>query len=256
MYIFLINALAVLLLFFSVWIYQLKSKNAGEVDIIWAFSFPLQALVYTFLCEGFFYRKLILVILVCFWGFRLGYYLFKRNVGKPEDPRYHKMRLEAGKNANAKFLYIFLLQAVLSIVLAIPFFFIAQNSTNSIHWIEIIGIVVMFLSVIGEAVADNQLKNFKKNISNSGKVCDKGLWNYSRHPNYFFEWSIWLGLFVFASTASYGIFSVLSPILMYHFLVNVTGIFLTEEHLVKSRGQAYIDYQKSTSPFIPWLKKK
>ena len=109
---------------------------------------------------------------------------------------------------------------------------------------------------MGEALADAQLKRFKKNAANKGKVCDVGLWNYSRHPNYFFESMIWVGYFLVALNADYGWIGILSPLTITLLLFRVTGIPLTEEQSIRSKGDAYKEYQRTTSMFVPWFKKK
>jgi steroid 5-alpha reductase family enzyme len=122
--------------------------------------------------------------------------------------------------------------------------------------LEYIGAAVWAISILGEAVADGQLKAFKKNPANKGKVCDVGLWNYSRHPNYFFESMIWIGYALVALNGDYGWLGLLSPITITLLLFRVTGIPLTEQQAIRSKGEAYIEYQRTTSMFVPWFKKK
>ena len=114
---------------------------------------------------------------------------------------------------------------------------------------------IWFIAVAGEGVADWQLKQFRSRPENKGKICQSGLWNYSRHPNYFFEWLVWVGFFVFAWDSPFGCFTVLCPALMLFFLLRVTGIPLTEELSLKSKGDAYREYQRTTSAFVPFFKK-
>ena len=114
--------------------------------------------------------------------------------------------------------------------------------------------VIWLIAVGGESVADWQLKQFRGNPANKGKICQQGLWCYSRHPNYFFEWLVWVSFFVFALGAPWGWTSVFCPALMLFFLLRVTGIPMTEELSVRSKGEAYRQYQRTTSPFVPWFK--
>jgi steroid 5-alpha reductase family enzyme len=116
--------------------------------------------------------------------------------------------------------------------------------------------IVWAISILGEAIADAQLKRFKSKPENKGKVCDAGLWNYSRHPNYFFESMIWVGYFLVSLNADYGWVGVLSPITIILLLFRVTGIPMTEEQALRSKGDAYKEYQRTTSVFVPWFKKK
>jgi steroid 5-alpha reductase family enzyme len=121
--------------------------------------------------------------------------------------------------------------------------------------LEYIGAGIWLIALTGEAIADWQLDQFKKDPANKGKVCNKGLWNYSRHPNYFFEWLIWVGYFVFALASPYGFIAIISPAIILYLLLNVTGIPATEEQSVRSKGDLYKEYQRTTSAFVPWFKK-
>jgi steroid 5-alpha reductase family enzyme len=153
-------------------------------------------------------------------------------------------------------LIFFELQAVLIVLLAIPFLVICLNDRPGISILEWLGVAIWFVAVVGEGVADWQLKQFRANLENKGKICELGLWNYSRHPNYFFEWLVWVGFFVFALGSPLGCATIYCPALMLFFLLRVTGIPLTEELSVKSKGDAYREYQRTTSAFVPWFKKK
>jgi steroid 5-alpha reductase family enzyme len=108
---------------------------------------------------------------------------------------------------------------------------------------------------LGEATADSQLKAFKKDPSNKSKVCSQGLWNYSRHPNYFFQWLMWMSYFVFALASPYGYLAIISPAIILYLLLKVTGIPMTEEQSIRSKGEAFKKYQQTTSAFVPWFKK-
>jgi len=196
--------------------------------------------------------------MVLLWSLRLGFYLLIR-VGshlEEEEGRYKKMREEWGATANSKLFFFFQAQALSNIYLAIPFFIIAFNNKEGLSIIELIGFAIWAISIMGEALADAQLKRFKKNAANKGKVCDVGLWNYSRHPNYFFESMIWVGYFLVALNADYGWIGILSPLTITLLLFRVTGIPLTEEQSIRSKGDAYKEYQRTTSMFVPWFKKK
>lgn len=238
-----------------IWLAQLKNKNAGLVDVAWAFSFPLLSILYNLYTEGYELRKSFITILVMIWGVRLGLYLFQRNWNAPEDSRYAQLRKDWGEKANLKMFFFFQFQAVLSVLLSLPFLLIMLNKNPAISMLEIIGIGIWVIGFAGESLADAQLSNFKRKPENKGKVCDRGLWFYSRHPNYFFEWVIWIAYFTIALASPFGWISILSPLLMLHFLKHVTGIPATEEQILKSKGKQYIKYQKTTSSFIPWFKK-
>jgi steroid 5-alpha reductase family enzyme len=153
------------------------------------------------------------------------------------------------------FLAFFELQAFTVVIFSLPFLMAAWNTSRSIDPIEIIGLAIAAGSVAGEALADQQMKSFKSDPENRGKICEVGLWRYSRHPNYFFEFLFWVGMFAASLKTPWGWLTVVCPLLMYYFLTRVTGIPLTEEYALKSKGEAYRRYQKTTSAFIPWFRR-
>lgn len=238
------------------WAYSIK--NAGVVDIFWCFNFSIIAILLYFLGDGLIQRKILICGMILIWSLRLGIYLLIR-VGSHlnvEEGRYKKMREEWGDSVNSKLFFFFQAQALSNIYLAIPFFLIAFNKKEGLSILEYAGVAVCAISICGEALADAQLKGFKKNPSSKGKVCDVGLWNYSRHPNYFFESMIWVGYFLVALNANYGWIGILSPLTITLLLFMVTGIPLTEQQSIRSKGEAYKEYQRATSMFVPWFKKK
>jgi steroid 5-alpha reductase family enzyme len=117
-------------------------------------------------------------------------------------------------------------------------------------------VALWLISVLGESIADAQLRAFKKDSANKGKVCSKGLWNYSRHPNYFFQWMMWMAYLVFALASPYGYLAIISPAIILYLLLRVTGIPITEEQSIRSKGDTFREYQKTTSAFVPWFKKR
>jgi steroid 5-alpha reductase family enzyme len=171
-----------------------------------------------------------------------------------EDVRYEGLRKRWP--GDGMFLLFFQLQAVVAVIFSLPFLFVAYNTNPAWNLWEITGISIAVLSLFGETLADRQMKSFKSRRENAGKVCQSGLWRYSRHPNYFFESMVWWGFFIAALGSPYGWITLACPLLMLHFLLNVTGIPLTEEYAVKSKGDAYREYQRTTNAFIPWFPKK
>ncbi len=242
----------------AIWIWAYRIKNAGVVDIFWSFNFSIIAILLYFLATGLPERRMIICAMVLIWSMRLGIYLLIR-VGshlKEEEGRYKKLREEWAPNPDRKFFFFFQMQAISNIYLAIPFFLISFNTKPEMSILEYVGMAVWAISIIGEGTADAQLKMFKNNPNNKGKVCDVGLWNYSRHPNYFFEFMIWVGYFLIAINADYGWLAILSPATILFLLFRLTGIPMTEEQSLRSKGDAYREYQKTTSVFVPWFKKK
>lgn len=245
---------AVAIIMFLVWLWALKIKNNGVVDIFWAFNFLVIAVLIWVLADGLPARKNLVCALAALWSLRLGTYLTIR-VGSHldvEEGRYKQLRLEW---SNAKFFIFFQMQAFSNVMLAIPFFLIALNPEPRLSALEYTGAALWLLCIVGEGVSDWQLQYFKKQPENKGKVCQYGLWNYSRHPNYFFQFSIWIAVFLFALESPYGWLSAICPISIGYLIFKVTGIPMTEEQAVRSKGEAYKEYQRTTSAFIPWFKK-
>ncbi len=249
------GAIALVILFTITWLVQLKTRNAGIVDTVWAFSFPVLAAIYYLLTGNYSTRAILILIMVVIWGLRLAFHLLVRTTGHKEDKRYTALREKWGDRQNILMLRFFYFQAILALILSLPFALMMINPETEVTWIEWSGVVMWFIAFIGETTADNQLKKFISNPANKGKVCEKGLWFYSRHPNYFFEWLVWVAFFITSLSSPWGFLSIICPLLMLYFLLKVTGIPYTEEQSIKSKGQLYIDYQRTTSAFVPLPKK-
>lgn len=245
----------VALIMMLVWLWALKIKNNGVVDIFWAFNFTVIASVIWLMADGFVARKNLVCFLAGLWSLRLGIYLLIR-VGshlKEEEGRYKQLRQEWN---NAKFFAFFQMQAFSNVVLSIPFFITALNPDPELSLTEYIGCILWLLCIIGEGLSDWQLQHFKKQPENRGKVCQYGFWNYSRHPNYFFQLSIWIAVFIFSINSPYGWLAIICPFSIGYLIFKVTGIPMTEEQAVRSKGEAYKEYQRTTSAFVPWFKNK
>jgi steroid 5-alpha reductase family enzyme len=240
------------------WFWAHRIKNAGVVDIFWSYNFPVIAVILLLLAPGFETRKMLICAMVIVAGLRLGSYILIRTISHihEEEGRYQQLRREWGPNPDRTFFWFFQAQAVSNVLLAIPFFVICFNTSPKISPIEWAGVILWAISVSGERIADNQLSNFKKDPANKGKVCSQGLWNYSRHPNYFFQWMMWMSYLAFALASPYGYLAIISPAIILYLLLRVTGIPITEEQSIRSRGDAFREYQKTTSAFVPWFKKK
>lgn len=240
------------LLFFVIWLVHLYLRNAAVVDIGWGLGFIILCLFFIQQGAGFTLRNTLCFLMVALWGGRIVLYLLKRFTAEHgEDKRYAKMRAQFGKGAWYKFLYIFQFQAALEMLIAIPLLTVSRNPDPGLSLWEIIGAVVFAAALWGETVADEQLHAFKHDPANRGKTCTVGLWRYSRHPNYFFEWLVWVGIWIFALGSPMGWLSIISPIVMYYLLMYVSGVPLAEEQSLKSRGDEYRKYQAVTSVFFP-----
>ena len=238
------------------WLLSLLLKNSSIVDIFWGTGFVIFAWVAFFLTpDGFLARKLLLTILVTIWGLRLSIYILVRNWGKPEDFRYQAWRKEHGKKWWwYSFFQVFLLQGVLLTVIAARL--LAAQITPTPVRLGVLDFIAIPLWAIGfffESVGDWQLKRFKGDPANKGKVLDRGVWRYTRHPNYFGDSTQWWAYYLIAASAG-GWWTIFSPILMTILLLRVSGVKLLEKTLDTRPG--YKEYSERTSEFIPWFPKK
>ncbi len=238
------------------WLVYYFRRNASIVDIGWTLSFILVVIAYGVLGNGAALKKITIASLVAIWAMRLAWYLTDRYLTSPEDIRYQKIREGWGnKNVDFKFFLLFLFQGLIVIILSLPFLIVCHYSISQWTLWELWAVLVWIIGVCGEFIADAQLQKFKQDSNNARKVCQVGLWYYSRHPNYFFEWIVWIGYFLFAMGSPWGILAIISPIMMYILLLKVSGVQITEKHLLSKKGEAYRDYQITTNAFFPWFKR-
>lgn len=240
---------------FLAYIISLRQKKADIVDFSWTVSLGIAGLLVLHFSDGLFERRLIIAGLVLFWSFRLSYHLLTDRVLKPnEDGRYATLRDYMGSKANLFFFFFFQAQSVLVIILSNSYFFSAKNP-NVLGFFDILSVFLFMVSFLGETIADKQLKVFKSDENNKGKTCTVGLWRYSRHPNYFFEWLKWLSFPLLAVGSQYFSYTLIGPITMYIFLRYISGVPYTEKQSLKSRKKSYKVYQQETSAFFPWFYK-
>ena len=245
------------LLMLLLWLIHLRTKNAAIVDVGWAAGLGILGIYYAVACPGYGARKWAIAAMTAIWGFRLaGYLLFARVIGQPEEGRYVQLRKEWKTNLPVRFLLFFEFQAALDVVLSLPFLLACLDPRAPLGTAEKVGAGIWVIGMVGEAISDMQLNAFKKNPKNKGKTCRAGLWNYSRHPNYFFDWIIWVGYATFAIVSPWGWVGLLSPVLILYFLLGVMGIPATEAQALRSRGDEYRAYQRTTSAFVPWFPRK
>ena len=242
--------------FFLTWLVSVRIRNYGLLDAAWSYGVALLAPLYAIMGPGDPTRKWLAAAVGMAWSLRLGTYILRRvwRHHPVEDARYQTLR--ARWPGPGRFLVFFELQAVMVVVFSLPFLLMAFNPAPGLSGLEVAGLLLALLSMGGEALADAQMKAFKADPGHHGQVCQTGLWRYSRHPNYFFEFMVWAGFFMAALGSPWGWITVVCPLLMLHFLLNVTGIKLSEEYSLKSRGEAYREYQRTTSAFVPWFRKK
>ncbi len=245
---------AVAVLMFILWLLHFPLRNAAIVDVGWAMGLALLAMLYAVHGVGYWRRTVFLASMVLLWGLRLGFHLlFTRVNGQPEEGRYVELRRKWGSHIGLKFLLFFEAQALLCGVLSLPFVLAMHDPSTGPPEFENWGLGIWVVAFLGEMIADLQLKRFKLNPQNKVRVCNIGLWRYSRHPNYFFEFFIWVSFAIVALPAQYGYLGLISPALILYLLFRVKGIPAAEEQAIRSKGEAYRKYQRSTSAFIPWF---
>jgi steroid 5-alpha reductase family enzyme len=235
-----------------------RIDNYGIVDIGWSYAFGAAALAFEAAGPGWFVRRVLIGSMVVLWSARLGTHLLIRIAAHHprEDGRYRQLRRDWQSEFRFKMAGFFQLQAASVVLLSIPFMAPAFNAARGLGPLEWTGAALWLVGIAGEAMSDAQLAAFKRDSSTAGKVCSAGLWGFSRHPNYFFEWLVWVGYFVFACGSPWGWLGIISPAIILGLLLRVTGIPTTEEQLLRSKGEAYRAYQRTTSAFIPWFPRR
>lgn len=252
-----VGAVAVFVLMFLFWVIQAVTKNAGVIDIGWALGLFILTGIYGVLGWQYLPRAILIAFFVGVWAFRLsGLLLWRIIKTRDEDARYKLLRADWAPNINVKFFLLFEAEAVLALVLSTPFLLICLNPRPGWSPIEIFGVILWDVAFICELISDEQLRRFKANLDNRGKVCQTGFWYYSRHPNYFFEWVMWVAYAIMAMDAPYGWIGIVAPAIMLFLLLKVTGVPFAEMMSLRSRGDLYREYQRTTSIFVPRFKKK
>lgn len=249
-------AILMSLLMAGAWALQRATGSSGWIDTVWSASVGFGGVLAVLLAEGDGGRRAIVFFLIAVWSLRLAGHIGLRTRGGGEDPRYAKFIEKWGSAASFR-LFIFLqIQAVAAFVLVLAVYLAADNGQVFPRVIDLLATMIAVAALAGEALSDAQLSKFRKTPEAKTGVCETGLWRYSRHPNYFFEWLFWCSLPLLAVQAhalSWG--SLAAPVMMYWLLVHVSGIPPLEEHMLNSRGEKFRALQRRVNAFFPGPRK-
>lgn len=254
---------------FALWLRQTRTRDATAVDVGWSLSIGAAAVFVAITGGGDAWTRGLLAVLASVWAVRLGGHLLIDRIGthKAEDGRYAALRKKFEPREQPIFLLVYAIQGLLVVLLSVPFVLGARDEHAGIGVWDVAGGAVWLLGWTIESIADRQLRAFKRETAGGGggaggdkggarPVCERGLWRYSRHPNFFGEWLMWCGYAVIATPSASGILAWSAPLLMLVLITRVSGIPPTEAQAVRSRGEAYRSYQRRVSAFVPWFPKR
>jgi steroid 5-alpha reductase family enzyme len=241
----------------AAWLVWRRTRNSGWVDTIWTFGLGASGIVGALTPQHGVWtlRQLLVAALIAIWSARLGLHIARRSRGITDDPRYAKLIAGWGDRSSPRMFVLLQKQALVSIPLALTMLLAARNLPDGLRLQDALAVFILVAAIVGETSADAQLRAFRAAPGNHGQVCDVGLWRYSRHPNYFFEWLGWIGYALFAIDVTnahpFGWFACSGPICMYWLLVYVSGIPPLEEHMAQRAD--FRDYQRRTNAFFPGM---
>jgi steroid 5-alpha reductase family enzyme len=258
-YTFAVQAVSLSAIMMFAWAVQQRTRNSGWIDAVWTFGLGAVGCVSALALHGPEEwpsgRQILVAAIVAIWALRLGTHIVKRSSSKADDPRYAELLRGWGTNARREMFLLLQKQALVSLPLAISILAAAYNPAPLWTPMDVLAIVVVVVAIVGEATADKQLAAFIAADQSRGYVCDAGLWKYSRHPNYFFEWLHWLAYPLLAvhlaGGYAFGWLALAGPLCMYWLLRYVSGVPPLEEHMLRRHGDAYRRYQSHTNAFFP-----
>ena len=250
--------LALSLIMIGAWWAQRRTGNTGWNDVSWSFGVGATAFVAALIpvAPGSQPRQILVASLVGIWSSRLGSHILFRTRAVGDDPRYRAMIRQWGDSADSKMFWHLQIQAFFGPLLALCVILAAQNPNPNLRIQDFLGAAILLLGIGGESIADGQLRRFKSSPGNTNGICEIGLWKWSRHPNYFFEWLVWCAYPVIAIDFSgynpLGAMALFAPLCMFWLLNFVSGIPPLEQHMLRTRGDVFRAYRDRTSAFFPW----
>jgi steroid 5-alpha reductase family enzyme len=239
------------------WVVQQRSGNSSWVDVTWTFGTALAGIVLILAPtapDHWTTRQLVVSTIAAAWAARLGGHILRRALQGHDDPRYAQLKKDWGASYGWKMFGFLQIQAASVFILGVVIMLAGRNPAPDFGWLDSDAVLLAVAAILGEAMADRQVHRFRQDPANKGRICDVGLWGWSRHPNYFFEWLIWVAYALFAVAGlgwPWGWLAWIGPVAMYLVLVHGSGIPPTEAHMLRSRGEAFRDYQRRVSKFLP-----
>lgn len=246
------SALIILICMTILFLVATKIRNNSIIDIFWGPGFLIISLFSLLTADQITAKKIILLCMVALWSLRLSGHIFLRNKGRGEDFRYLEWRKQWKYFYLRSYLQVFILQGAIMIIVASPLILVISSASEHIGILELSGIVLFISGFLIESIADYQLKKFKASGS-SGKLMTSGLWQFSRHPNYFGEAVLWWGIWLMAIPEIDGLFSIISPVIITLLLRYVSGVPLLEKK--QESHPDWEEYKSKVPPFIPWIHK-
>ncbi|MDP3175006.1 MAG: DUF1295 domain-containing protein [Phenylobacterium sp.] len=237
----------------TAWAFQRQVGESGWIDVFWTFGTGACLTLAALVPAPSGARQLLVAGLVALWALRLGTYVARRVASGPADARYLRLREQWGETYQRRLVALTLIQAPATALLAVSVVLAARRPGDGLQVTDFLGAAILLVAIAGEALADAQLARFKADPANKGRIADAGLWGWSRHPNYFFEWMGWLAypVIAFDPANPWSALSLAAPLVMYLLLTRGSGLPPLEASMLASRGQAYVAYQARVSAFFP-----
>ena len=234
------------------WIVQLRTADASIVDAGWAFGTGAVAVaLVTVASDGDTARRGLAAVMAIAWSLRLGAHLWRRiRASTREEGRYRYLRDSLGSRAEIGMFVFFQIQAAWAVIFAMPVW-AASEAARTLDWLDALGVSVWLAGILGESIADRQLARFRADPARAAQACDTGLWGWSRHPNYFFEWVQWWGFVALGTGSGHWWMTWAGVAVMYVFITRITGIPYTEKQALRGRGDSYRHYRQRVSAFFP-----